>query len=139
VFPETFNGDLPEAMSRPTSNLFNADIGASLNYSNAIITGADNTSGYFHYTGLAYMDSIGIGARRRSCYMKMFCPDVLGQNDGYVETHGINRGDLSYNPIGYMIEFYRLRHKYKKKKKKKRKKGKKNHYEIAINPIFSNY
>jgi hypothetical protein len=56
-----------------------------------------------------------------------------------VETHGINRGDLSYNPIGYMIEFYRLRHKYKTKKEKKKEKGKKNHYEIAINPIFSNY
>ena len=82
-------------MSRATSNLFNADIGASLNHSNAVITGADNTSGYFHLIGLAYMDSIGVGARRRRSYMKIFCPDILGQNDGYVETHGVNRGDLS--------------------------------------------
>jgi hypothetical protein len=28
-----------------------------------------------------------------------------------METHGIDRGDLSYKPIDYMIEICRLHHK----------------------------
>jgi hypothetical protein len=55
---------------------------------------------------------ISVGAVVRGKYTNIFGLDVLGQNDGYVETHGIDRCDLSYNPIDYVIELIcRLHHK----------------------------
>ena len=98
-------------MSRATGYISDVDIGASTYDANAIITSADDTIWYIHLIGLADMDSVSVGAVGRGKYTKIFGLDVLGQNDGYVETHGIHRGDLSYNPVDYMIEFYRLRHK----------------------------
>ena len=98
-------------MSRAAGYISDADIGASTYDAKAVIPSANDTVWYVHLIGLAYMDSISVGAVGRGEYTKIFCPDVLGQNDGYVETHGVNRGDLSYNPIDYMIEFYRLRRK----------------------------
>jgi hypothetical protein len=56
-------------MSRATGYISDADIGAST-YS-------------IHWIGLAYMDSISVGAIVRGKYTNIFGLDVLGQNDGY--------------------------------------------------------